>query len=139
MDDLTTLIEQKANLRLCKGIYIERRSVAFRDPSIINDNFKYCLENLLDAGCYVGIATHDEKLVWHALSKIDKLKLKRDEYEFQMLLGVTEELRDILVSAGHPLRIYVPFGKHWYAYSMRRLKENPNIARSIIKNIFTKG
>ncbi len=138
-DDLNTLIEQKANLRLCKGIYIEPRPVAYRDPSIINDNFKYGLEKLLGAGCYVGIATHDEKLVWHALSQIDKLKLRREEYEFQMLLGVTEELRDVLVSAGHPLRIYVPFGKHWYAYSMRRLKENPNIARSIIKNIFIKS
>jgi len=138
-DDLNTLIEQKANLRLCKGIYIEPRPVAYRDPSIINDNFKYGLEKLLGGGCYVGIATHDEKLVWHALSQIDKLKLRREEYEFQMLLGVTEELRDVLVSAGHPLRIYVPFGKHWYAYSMRRLKENPNIARSIIKNIFIKS
>jgi proline dehydrogenase len=55
-----------------------------------------------------------------------------------MLLGVTEELRDILVSAGHRLRVYIPFGEHWYAYSMRRLKENPNIAISIIKNIFIK-
>ena len=139
INDLNTLIEQKANLRLCKGIYIEPRSVAFKYPTINNDNFKYSLEKLLGAGCYVGIATHDEKLIWHALSQIDKLKLRREEYEFQMLLGVTGDLRDTLVSAGHRLRIYVPFGKHWYAYSMRRLKENPNIARSIIKNIFTKG
>ena len=139
INDLKPLIEQKANLRLCKGIYIEPRPVAYKDHSIVNDNFKYSLEKLLGAGCYVGIATHDEKLVWHALSQIDKLKLRREEYEFQMLLGVTEELRDVLVSAGHPLRIYVPFGKHWYAYSMRRLKENPSIARSIIKNIFIKS
>jgi len=139
MDDINILIENQANLRLCKGIYIEPRTVAYKNPSIVNDNFMYGLEKLLNAGCYVGIATHDEKLVWHALSQIDKLKLKSDDYEFQMLLGVTEGLRDILVSAGHPLRIYVPFGEHWYAYSMRRLKENPNIARSIIKNIFTKS
>jgi len=139
VDDINSLIEQKANLRLCKGIYVEPRLVAYQDSSIVNDNFKYCLEKLLATGCYLGIATHDEKLVWHALSQIDKLKLKREDYEFQMLLGVTEELRDILVSAGHRLRIYVPFGEQWYAYSIRRLKENPNIARSIIKNLFIKN
>jgi proline dehydrogenase len=139
IDDVNKLIENKANLRLCKGIYIEPREIAFKDHKIVNENFKYSLEKLLTAGCYVGIATHDEELVWHALSQIDKLKLKKEDYEFQMLLGVTEELRDILVSAGHRLRVYVPYGEHWYAYSMRRLKENPNIARSIIKNMFTKG
>jgi proline dehydrogenase len=139
IDDINTLIEEKANLRLCKGIYVEPRKVAYKNPSIVNDNFKYSLEKLLGAGCYVGIATHDEELIWHALSQIDKYNLKSENYEFQMLLGVTEELRDILVSAGHRLRVYVPFGEHWYAYSMRRLKENPNIARSVIKNIFTKN
>jgi len=139
IDDLTRLVKEKSNLRLCKGIYVEPRSEAYKDLTIINDNFKYSLEKLLGAGCYVGIATHDEKLVWHALSIIDKLKLSKTEYEFQMLLGVTEELRDILVSAGHRMRIYVPYGEHWHAYSMRRLKENPNLATSIIKNIFKKG
>lgn len=139
IDDINTLLVEKANLRLCKGIYVEPRTVAYKDPSVVNDNFKYCLEKLLGAGCYVGIATHDEKLVWHALSQIDRLNLNKDDYEFQMLLGVTEELRDILVKAGHRLRVYVPFGEQWYAYSMRRLKENPNIARSIIKNLFKKN
>ncbi len=139
IDDVNKLIKHEANLRLCKGIYDEPRQVAYKNRTIINENFKYALEKLLEAGCYVGIATHDEKLVWHALAQIDRLNLKKEEYEFQMLLGVTEELREILVSAGHRLRVYVPYGKHWYAYSMRRLKENPNIARSIIKNIFTKS
>lgn len=139
VDDLDKLIENQANLRLCKGIYIEPWKIAYQDRIIVNDNFKYCLEQLLKAGCYVGIATHDETLIWHALSQIDRLNLKKEDYEFQMLLGVTERLRDMLVSADHPLRIYVPYGKHWYAYSMRRLKENPNIARSIIKNLFTKS
>lgn len=139
INDVNRLIEQKANLRLCKGIYIEPRQIAYQNRSIINDNFKYSLEKLLNAGCYVGIATHDEELVWHALSQIDRLNLNKEEYEFQMLLGVAEELRDMLVSEGHRLRLYVPYGQHWYAYSMRRLKENPNIAWSIIKNIFTKS
>jgi proline dehydrogenase len=139
MDDVKVLAEQKANLRICKGIYIEPRQVAYQNRAIVNENFKYALEKLLTAGCYVGIATHDEELVWHALSQINNLNLNKDEYEFQMLLGVTEGLREILVSEGHRLRVYVPYGEHWYAYSMRRLKENPNIARSIIKNLFTRS
>jgi len=139
VDDVNKLMMQKANLRICKGIYDESRSIAYKDPAIINDNFKYSLEKLLNAGCYIGIATHDERLVWHALSLIDKLDLKQGDYEFQMLLGVTEKLRDILVSAGHRMRVYVPYGEHWHAYSMRRLKENPNIAGHIIKNMFIKN
>jgi len=136
MDDVRVLVEHGANLRLCKGIYLEPRSVAYKDPAIVNNNFKYVLEKLLSNSCYVGIATHDEKLLWFALSLIDKLNLKKDAYEFQMLLGVTEDLRDLLVKGGHRMRIYVPFGEHWYAYSMRRLKENPNVAVSIFKNLF---
>jgi proline dehydrogenase len=139
LDDVDKLSKHKANLRICKGIYIEPRHIAYKKRSIVNENFKYALKKLLGAGCYLGIATHDEELVWHALSQIDEFNLKKDEYEFQMLLGVTEELRDILVSAGHRMRVYVPYGEHWYAYSMRRLKENPNIARSIIKNMFTRS
>ena len=139
IDDINILIEKNANIRLCKGIYIEPKKEAYQDGSIVNDNYKYGLEKLLGTGNYVGIATHDEKLVWHALSVIDKLKLSKDKYEFQMLLGVTEDLRDLLVAGGHRLRVYVPFGEHWYAYSMRRLKENPNITSSIIKNIFIKN
>ena len=138
MDDLRALVEERANLRLCKGIYLEPKSLAYRDPAVVNQNFNYALEKLLSHGCYAGIATHDEKLIWFALSQIDKLNLKKEVYEFQMLLGVTEDLRDLLVKAGHRMRIYVPFGKHWYAYSMRRLKENPNVAVSILKNIFSR-
>jgi proline dehydrogenase len=135
-DDINLLAQQRTNIRLCKGIYVESRQIAYKDPRIINYNFTYCLEKLLTAGCYVGIATHDEKLVWQALTLIEKFKLDKNKYEFQMLLGVDEQLRDIIVSAGHRLRVYVPFGEKWYAYSTRRLKENPNIAGYVIKNIF---
>jgi len=137
MDDIRVLVNHGANLRLCKGIYLEPKSLAYKDPAIVNLNFNYALEKLLSHGCYVGIATHDEKLLWFALSLIDKLKLKKEAYEFQMLLGVTEDLRDLLVKEGHRMRIYVPYGEHWYAYSMRRLKENPHVAVSIFKNIFS--
>jgi len=137
--DVTTLIEHRANLRICKGIYDEPRREAYKNKDIINYNFNYCLEKLLSNKCYVGIATHDEKLIWYALSVIDKLALTREQYEFQMLLGVTEELREIIVAAGHRLRVYVPYGEHWHAYSIRRLKENPSIAMHIIKQIFKSG
>lgn len=92
------------------------------------------MTELLRKGAYVGIATHDERLVWDAMRLIDELKLPQEAYEFQMLLGVDEELRDIIVKAGHRLRVYVPFGKYWYAYSVRRLKENPEIAGYVVKN-----
>ena len=134
--DINNLIKENANLRLCKGIYVEPREAAFKDMAIINENYKYNLEKLLGAGCYVGIATHDEKLVWHALSLIEKFNLNPQQYEFQMLLGVDEKLRKILVDAGHRLRVYVPYGREWYAYSTRRLKENPKMAGYVMKRIF---
>lgn len=139
IDDINHLIEHKANLRLCKGIYVEPKKVAFKDMAIINESFKYNLDKLLSNGCYTGIATHDEKLIYHALTVIDRLKLKRENYEFQMLLGVQEELREILVNAGHRLRVYVPFGKDWYGYSTRRLKENPRMAGYVFKRILSGG
>jgi len=133
--DVNRLIPYQANLRLCKGIYNEKREIAYKDKSIIKCNFSYCLEKLLSNGCYVGIATHDEKLVWEALKLIDKLALKPDQYEFQMLLGVDHELRRIIVNSGHRLRVYVPFGTDWFGYSTRRLKENPAIAGHIMRSI----
>jgi proline dehydrogenase len=134
IDDINQLIPHKANLRLCKGIYNEKRVIAYKDKMIINDNFNYSLRKLLENGCYVGIATHDENLVWYALKLIDQLKLKPDQYEFQMLLGVDHELRRIIVNSGHRLRVYVPFGTQWFGYSTRRLKENPAIAGHILRN-----
>lgn len=136
VDDINLLIPHLANLRLCKGIYNEKREIAYKDKVIINWNFNYGLEKLLSHGCYIGIATHDEKLIWHALKLIDSLKLRVEDYEFQMLLGVDHELRRILVNSGHRLRVYVPFGTDWFGYSTRRLKENPAIAGHIISNIF---
>jgi len=134
--DVNCLIETKTNFRLCKGIYIEPREIAYKDPQIVNKNFSYLLEKMLQNGCYVGIATHDERIVWEALRIIDELQLERNSYEFQMLLGVAEDLRKILVDSGHKVRVYVPFGEKWHAYSMRRLKENPRIATYILKAIF---
>jgi proline dehydrogenase len=138
-DDIQDMVRHKANIRLCKGIYVEPREVAFKYMPIINESFKYNLEQLLKNKCYTGIATHDEILVFHALSVINDLGLSKNEYEFQMLLGVDEELRDIIVKSGHRLRVYVPYGKDWYQYSTRRLKENPRMAGMAFKKIFGLG
>lgn len=127
---------KKINVRLCKGIYIEPREIAFKDKQIINGNYELLLRELLANGHYVGIATHDEKLVFAAFKIIDELKLKKDKFEFQMLLGVDEQLRRIILSEGYKLRVYVPYGKRWYEYSVRRLKENPSMAGYVVKNLF---
>lgn len=135
IDDASELAASQANIRLCKGIYLEPRVIAFRDRELIRRNYTLILEELLEAGCYVGIATHDERLVWEALRLIRRHRLARERYEFQMLLGVDDELRSILVQAGHRLRVYVPFGDQWYAYSMRRLRENPRIAGYVARGV----
>ncbi len=133
IDDIEGLSNKPMNFRLCKGIYDEPRTIAYKEYDIVNDNYKYCLETLFKQKAYVGIATHDEILTFHAERLIREYGLKRDEYEFQMLLGVDEELRRIIIENGHRIRIYVPFGKDWLPYSIRRLKENPNIIRSAMK------
>ena len=117
-----------ANVRLCKGIYIEPPEISYRDFDDVRESYVRALEILFDGGCYVGIATHDEWLVEQGLRAVRERGLDLGAYEFQMLLGVRPELGDRLVRAGHPLRIYVPFGRQWYEYSLRRLQENPKIA-----------
>ena len=136
MADVAALEDVKANYRLCKGVYIEPRKIAFRDMRIINLNYVAILERLLTNGSYVGIATHDEIIVWHAMRLIRELKLPPAAYEFQMLLGVDEELRDLIRAEGHHLRVYIPFGRDWYAYSVRRLRENPRLAGYVLKAMF---
>lgn len=128
LEDVRALAELRPSVRLCKGIYLEPAAIAYRDFEAIRSNFVSVLDALWDAGCYVGIATHDEWLIEQAQKGIEERGLGREEYEFQMLLGVRPALGDELVRAGHRLRIYTPFGRHWYAYSMRRLQENPKIA-----------
>lgn len=128
--DAAALAAASANVRLCKGIYLEPRAIAYEEREIIRRAFVHALRILLEGGSYVGIATHDEWLVEEALAMVQSLGLRTDQYEFQMLLGVDPELRRIITGAGHRLRVYVPFGSHWYPYSVRRLRENPTIARA---------
>jgi len=136
--DIDDLANDKMNIRLCKGIYNEPRAAAYKDYNIINRSFVESLDRLFHHGAYVGIATQDEILVFEALRLIDKYGLKPDQYEFQMLLGVDEQLRQIILDGGHRLRIYVPYGKDWLPYSKRRLKENPGIARHALVQMLKK-
>ena len=126
--DIGELGDLRPNVRICKGIYVEPPEIAYQEDEIIRLNFVDALEALFDIGSYVAIATHDDWLIGEALALVERRGLGRDDYEFQMLLGVRAELGDELVREGHRLRIYVPFGRRWYEYSIRRLQENPKIA-----------
>ncbi len=129
-------LEGLANVRLCKGIYIEPPELAYREYEAVRANFVRCLAQLLEQGTYVGIATHDEYLIGEALRLVHERGLPRDAYELQMLLGVREDRADQLVREGHRLRVYVPYGTHWYEYSLRRLQENPKIAGYVAADTF---
>ncbi|HEY2510832.1 MAG TPA: proline dehydrogenase family protein [Polyangiaceae bacterium] len=126
----------KANVRVCKGIYVEPPEIAFQDREEIRQSYMAMIERLLTEGSYVGIATHDPVLVERSLALLSRLRLPREAYEFQMLLGVAGDLRRRLVAQGHRLRVYVPYGEAWYAYSVRRLKENPSIAGHVLAGLF---
>ncbi|HLY86405.1 MAG TPA: proline dehydrogenase family protein [Gaiellaceae bacterium] len=133
LDDIGSLADLRPSVRLCKGIYLEPASLAFTDDEAVRANFLRCLDALFAAGCYVGVATHDEWLIEESLARISRSALEPLEYELQMLLGVREERRDQLVAEGQRLRVYVPFGEHWYRYSLRRLQENPAMAGTIAR------
>ncbi|HUZ81176.1 MAG TPA: proline dehydrogenase family protein, partial [Gaiellaceae bacterium] len=122
------------NVRICKGIYVEPEAIAYRDFDEVRANYVRCLEELAGQGAYVGIATHDEYLIGEALRIVRDLPPER--YEFQMLLGVRSDRADELVAAGHRLRVYVPYGTHWYRYSVRRLQENPKMAGYVAADLF---
>ncbi len=130
--------EVPLNYRLCKGIYVEPAEIAFKKYEEVNKHYLENLEFMFRNGIYAGIATHDVPLIQGAQRLIEKYNVPRDKYEFQMLYGVTPERRKTLVEKGHPMRIYVPYGKKWFGYSTRRLKENPQMAAHIIKAIFIK-
>ena len=128
LDDIDSLADLTPNVRLCKGIYVEPLKIAYHDFDQVRANFFRALGALLEGGSYVGIATHDEWLIHEATRLVARYRRAREQYEFQMLLGVRERRGDELVRDGHRLRIYVPYGEQWYAYSLRRLQENPKIA-----------
>ncbi|MBS2210467.1 proline dehydrogenase family protein [Carboxylicivirga mesophila] len=144
MPDLEALMdihseENPINYRLCKGIYVEPKEIAYKDYHEVNEHYLKDLEYLLKNKVYVGIATHDRKLVEGAIKIIEENNIPGEHFEFQMLYGVTPELRKEILSKGYKMRVYVPYGKDWFGYSTRRLKENPKMASHIIKSLFIKG
>jgi len=136
-EDVRRLIEMKASVRLVKGIYVEPEAIAFKRKEEIRRNFTKLLGMLLEGKCRVAIATHDDVLIREAYGLISKLAPVKSEYEFQVLLGVRSDLRDKIVADGHRMRVYVPFGRHWHAYSIRRFQENPEVAGYVLKSILT--
>ncbi len=135
LSDVRELVKSKANVRVCKGIYLEPFSIAYTEPELISRNYTLLVEELLGTGCTVAIATHDERLVWEAVRTIDRLRIPRERYEFQMLLGVLAPLRAVIKEAGHAVRVAVPYGPNWYPYSLRRLRKNPAIAGYVLKSL----
>ncbi|MBI5219471.1 MAG: proline dehydrogenase family protein [Bacteroidia bacterium] len=140
-DDIKNMLDLNTpdipvNYRLCKGIYTEPEELAYKEYEEINQHYLEDLEYIFQNKIYVGIATHDKPLVEGAYKLIEKYKIPKNMYEFQMLLGVTPELRKSILDNGHTMRVYVPFGTKWFAYCKRRLKENPKMAGMIVKAIF---
>lgn len=143
LDDVGNLFdlnlpEAPLNFRLCKGIYIEKEQIAFKGYQEIRDHYIDDLRFMLQNGIYVGIATHDKYLIEKAYEIIDHLNIPKDKYEFQMLYGVAPKLRQSIIDRGHRMRVYVPYGKQWFNYSTRRLKENPNMVWYILKALFVR-
>jgi proline dehydrogenase len=144
MDDIKGLADLNSeavplSFRICKGIYVESGEIAFKKYEEINQHYLEDLEFMMKNKIHVGIATHDKLLVDAAYELLKKYNVPKNLYEFQMLYGVTPNLREKIVNDGHAMRVYVPFGEKWFAYSTRRLKENPKMASHIIKAIFVKG
>ncbi len=137
--DVENLNKARTNYRLCKGIYIEPEKIAYKDREEVRENYLKILTKMLDEGNYVGIATHDKYLVEKAYELLKEKNIDKSKFEFQMLYGVTEKLRNKIVGDGYKLRVYIPFGEKWYACSVRRLQENPNMAWYITKSIFTRS
>jgi proline dehydrogenase len=135
LDDLRALVPLAPKVRLVKGIWIEPASVAYTDYETIRANYARLLDELFGKGAFVAIASHDEWIHWRALEAIDRHGLGPGAYEFQMLLGVREHLGDALVADGHRVRVYVPYGADWHAYSVRRFQENPRLARYVAADL----
>ncbi len=139
LNDVKPIAASQGNLRICKGIYKESPEIAIQDADEVRHNFIKLIREMLSKGAFVGIATHDPLLLDASLQLLSELKIPKNRYEFQALLGVPILARlQSMVEAGHSVRIYVPFGSEWYAYSSRRLKENPDVAGYVIKNLFVK-
>ena len=137
--DVETLARFSPNVRMVKGVYVEPAAIAYQGHETVRKQFLALSETLFRAGSYVAFATHDEGLVDDACLLVDRLGLPTTAYEFQMLLGVAEGLREKILESGRRMRVYVPFGRDWYAYSLRRFRENPKIAGYVLRSMLPGG
>jgi proline dehydrogenase len=133
--DIEDLLKIGARVRLCKGAYKEPESVAFPDKSDVDANYIKLMKMLLASGIYHGIATHDEKMIAATKEFASENAITTDKYEFQMLYGVRRDLQEKLISEGYRMRVYVPYGRYWYPYFMRRLAERPANVWFVLKNM----
>ena len=135
-EDVEKLCGEHIRVRLCKGAYLEPADVAFPNKSEVDNSFVELMKLLLTDGAYPAIATHDEAMIGHTKSWAAARNIPRDAFEFQMLYGIRRDLQRKLVAEGYRLRLYVPFGRAWYPYYMRRLAERPANVFFILRNIF---
>jgi proline dehydrogenase len=136
MDDTQQLLKIPARIRLCKGAYDEPAEVAFPDKHDVDENYVQVMQLLLSSGTYHGIATHDPKMIDATIAFAQREGISKDAFEFQMLYGIRRDLQEQLARDGYGMRVYVPYGKHWYPYFMRRLAERPANIWFVAKNFF---
>jgi proline dehydrogenase len=136
--DLREMLAIPARVRLCKGAYNEPPEVAFPDKRDVDENYVRCMKLLLASGVYHGIATHDENMIRATREFAAAEGIRPERFEFQMLYGVRRDLQEGLAREGYNVRVYVPYGKTWYPYFMRRLAERPANVWFVLKN-FLKG
>ena len=134
--DVRMLIANRIGIRLCKGAYLEPAAIAFRKKRDNDANYVKLMKLLLESGFYHGIATHDENIIAAAKNFVQEKGISKDRFEFQMLYGIRRDLQQKLVQEGYHVRIYIPYGKRWYPYFMRRLAERPANVIFILRNLF---
>ena len=133
--DAQELVKLPARIRICKGAYLEPPEVAFPDKKDVDANYIKVMQLLLSSGTYHGIATHDPKMIDATIDFATREGIGKEKYEFQMLYGVRRDLQRQLARDGFNMRVYVPYGKHWYPYFMRRLAERPANIWFVLKNL----
>ena len=137
MKDIDELKTHNANIRICKGAYKESEEIAYQDYQEIRNNYLKCAEKMIDNGIYIGLATHDQWLIENLEKLIEEKGYDNKMYEFQALSGVPiDNILERLIKEGHKVRYYIPYGPEWYAYSLRRMRENPDIWKDTLKAFF---
>lgn len=135
-EDVASLLKIPARIRLCKGAYNEPAEVAYPEKKDTDDNYVRVMKMLLSSGVYHGIATHDPKMIDATIDFTKREGIGKEAFEFQMLYGIRRDLQEKLARDGYGMRVYVPYGKHWYPYFMRRLAERPANIWFVLKNIW---